>query len=197
MSNTNASSRGRDGVTATSPPSAGTHAAHSVVAETPTGAAVRYVAAILRIGLGWIFLWAFLDKLFGLGYATEKEASWLEGGSPTEGYLNFATKGPFADAFQSLAGYAVVDWLFMLGLAGVGIALMVGAGVRIAAVAGSMMLLMMWAAALWPENNPFLDDHLIYIGVLALIALLDAGRTLGIGGWWQSLPFVQRYSWLK
>ncbi|MEU4541590.1 hypothetical protein AB0G15_42860, partial [Streptosporangium sp. NPDC023825] len=29
-----------------------------------------YVWAIARIGLGWIFLWAFLDKTFGWGFAT-------------------------------------------------------------------------------------------------------------------------------
>lgn len=195
MSNTNASSRGRDGVTDPSAATVGTGPAHAAP-ETSSGRAARYVAGALRIALGWIFLWAFLDKLFGLGFATEREASWLEGGSPTEGYLSFATKGPFADTFQSLAGYAIVDWLFMLGLAGVGIALMVGAGVRLAAVAGSVMLLLMWLAALWPENNPFLDDHLIYIGVLALLALLNAGRTLGIGTWWESLPLVQRNRWL-
>ncbi|WP_127480749.1 DoxX family protein [Nocardioides pantholopis] len=192
MSNISASSRGRDGVTATT---AGTGTVPAAV-ETSSGRAARYVAGALRIGLGWIFLWAFLDKLFGLGFATEKEASWLEGASPTEGYLSFATKGPFADAFQSLAGYAIVDWLFMLGLAAVGIALVAGVGVRLAAVAGSVMLFLMWLAALWPENNPFLDDHLIYIGVLALLALTNAGRTLGLGTWWESLPLVQRNRWL-
>ena len=44
----------------------------------PTGTetdrkAIRYVLAALRLALGWIFLWAFLDKLFGLGLATKAE----------------------------------------------------------------------------------------------------------------------------
>ncbi|HLV72357.1 MAG TPA: hypothetical protein VKY91_06180, partial [Vulgatibacteraceae bacterium] len=35
--------------------------------ETP---AARYVWAAARLALGWIFAWAFVDKLFGLGFAT-------------------------------------------------------------------------------------------------------------------------------
>ncbi len=159
--------------------------------------AARYVGAGLRIALGWVFLWAFLDKLFGLGFATERGSSWLNGGSPTEGFLNFATKGPFADAFGALAGYAVVDWLFMVGLAGIGLALITGVGVRVAAVSGAVMMVLMWAAALWPENNPFMDDHLVYAGLLVMLALTDAGRTLGLGGLWAKVPFVQRHGWLK
>ena len=33
----------------------------------------KYVWGALRIGVGWIFLWGFLDKLFGLGFATARE----------------------------------------------------------------------------------------------------------------------------
>lgn len=168
-----------------------------VAPETRSARAARYVGAGLRLSLGWVFLWAFLDKLVGLGFATERDASWLNGGSPTEGFLSFGTKGPFADAFQSLAGYAVTDALFMAGLAGIGLALVTGVGVRIAAVTGSLMMVLMWAAALWPENNPFLDDHLVYAGVLVMLALTDAGRTLGLGRMWARLPIVQRHGWLK
>ena len=52
---------------------------------------------------------------------------------------------------------------------------------RIAAVAGGLLLVLMWTAVLPPENNPFMDDHLIYAGVLAVLALTDAGDTLGLG----------------
>jgi thiosulfate dehydrogenase (quinone) large subunit len=167
-----------------------------VAPETPGARAARYVGAVLRISLGWIFLWAFLDKLFGLGFATERDASWINGGSPTEGFLSFGTSGPFADAFQGLAGHTVVDVVFMVGLAGIGLALMLGIGVRIAAVSGALMMVLMWAAALWPANNPFMDDHLVYAGLLVMLALLDSGRTLGLGRLWSGLPLVQRHRWL-
>jgi thiosulfate dehydrogenase (quinone) large subunit len=39
-------------------------------------------AAALRISLGWLFLWAFLDKAFDLGHETAHEQAWIRGGSP-------------------------------------------------------------------------------------------------------------------
>jgi thiosulfate dehydrogenase [quinone] large subunit len=45
---------------------------------------------LARIGLGWTFLWAFADKLWGLGFSTLPEKSWLAGASPTTGFLKFA-----------------------------------------------------------------------------------------------------------
>ncbi|RRS01441.1 DoxX family membrane protein [Glycomyces terrestris] len=162
-----------------------------------TTTAVAYVWAGLRIALGWVFLWAFLDKTFGLGFATAKEAAWLEGGSPTEGFLTHGTKGPFAEFYQGMAGNAFADWLFMAGLLGIGLALILGIGMRIAAAAGALLLVLMWTAALWPENNPFMDDHLVYAGLLVGLALARAEDTLGLGKTWGELPIVKQNRWLK
>jgi len=162
-----------------------------------TRAAADYVWAGLRIALGWIFLWAFIDKTFGLGFATPAEGAWIDGGSPTAGYLGNATKGPFADFYQGMAGSAFADWLFMTGLLGIGIALVLGIGMRIAAVAGVLLLLFMWSAALPPENNPVMDDHLVYAGLLVGLAMVRAEDTLGLGKAWGATGLVQHYRWLK
>lgn len=121
--------------------------------------------------MGLIFLWAFVDKLFGLGFATPAERSWLNGGSPTFGFLTNATKGPFAEFFQSLAGIAIVDWLFMLGLLFVGLTLIINRYVTFGAIAGGIMMVLMWLAVFPPENNPLLDEHIVYALVLALLAV--------------------------
>lgn len=155
--------------------------------------ALRYVGALIRLSLGWIFLWAFLDKLFGLGHETASEAAWINGGQPTAGFLQGATSGPFAGFYQDLAGQAWVDWAFMIGLAGIGFALILGIGMRLAAVAGAVMLVLMWSAVLPPANNPFMDDHLIYALVLIALALGNAGNTLGLGSQWQRTRLVQRW----
>jgi thiosulfate dehydrogenase (quinone) large subunit len=157
----------------------------------------RYVWAVVRLALGWTFLWAFLDKTFGLGHSTAAENAWINGGSPTYGFLKFAAAGPFKDLYNGIAGAAWADWLFMAGLAGIGIALMLGIGMRIAAVAGGLLYVLMWTAVLPPANNPFLDDHLINAAVLAGLALVGAGDTLGLGRHWARLPLVQRMPWLK
>lgn len=162
-----------------------------------TAGGVRLLAAGLRLALGWTFLWAFLDKTFGLGHETAAADAWTEGGSPTEGFLSFATAGPFAEAYQGIAGDAWADWLFMIGLLGIGVALTLGVAMRIAVTGGALMLVLMWTAVLPPANNPFMDDHLIYAGLLLLLAALGAGRTLGLGTWWESLPIVRSNSWLR
>ena len=139
-----------------------------------------YAWSIVRIGLGYIFLWAFIDKLFGFGVATCKGLSvgckqaWLHGGSPTTGFLGHATTGPFANFYHHLAGHTWVDWAFMLGLLFIGIGLFFGTWVKSAAVAGMAMLALMWSALLWPVNTPGVDEHIIYMLVLFGLLVTDA-----------------------
>jgi hypothetical protein len=71
----------------------------------------EYAGAALRLALGWTFLWAFLDKAFGMGYSTSSESAWINGGSPTSGFLAYATSGPFSGFYQDLAGNSAVDAL--------------------------------------------------------------------------------------
>lgn len=170
---------------------------NAAVVETTREKAIRYTLGGLRIALGWVFLWAFLDKLFGLGHETETKAAWINGGKPTLGFLKFGAQGPFADFYHGIAGAGWANWLFMLGLLGIGVALITGVGVRVAAVAGALLLVMMWTVVLPPENNPFLDDHLVYAGLLAVLALTNAGDTLGLGRAWGETALVRRAGWLK
>ncbi|MFG1605187.1 hypothetical protein [Actinoplanes sp. NPDC049265] len=165
------------------------------------------VLAVLRISTGFVFLWAFLDKTFGWSYATPGERSWLNGGSPTKGFLSGVDVGPFQGTFHSIAGTWYADGLFMLGLLGVGLALVLGIGMRIAAGAGALMMALMWFAEFPPaqhnaageathSTNPITDYHFMY-GVAAIaLAVTYAGHTWGLGRWWAQLPFVQKHRWL-
>jgi thiosulfate dehydrogenase (quinone) large subunit len=85
----------------------------------------------------------------------------------------------------------------MLGLLGIGLALILGVGMRIAAVSGAALLLMMWSAVLPPANNLFMDDHIIYALVLGLLALTGAGRAFGLGKAWERIPIVRDHGFLK
>jgi thiosulfate dehydrogenase [quinone] large subunit len=159
--------------------------------------AVRYLLAAIRLALGWIFLWAFLDKAFGLGHDTTTAKSWLNGGSPTKGFLGSAAKGPFTGFYHSIAGTGPADVLFMTALLAIGVALVLGVGIRLAAAAGALLTVMMWTVVLPPASNPFMDDHLVYAAVLVVLALLGAGNTLGFGRLWASTPLVRRAAWLR
>jgi len=172
----------------------------TVVTESPverSRTVDRYLLAALRLAFAWEFLWAFGDKLFGWGFATPSERSWLNGGSPTKGFLENSATGPFESFYKSIAGEPWVDWLFMLGLAGIGLALLLGIGMRIAAASGALLLVMMWSVVLPPVNNPFLDEHLIEALMLILLARFAAGDTLGLGKWWASTELVRRFPILR
>lgn len=180
----------------------------SVTTDFTHSSAFRWFAGLTRIALGWVFLWAFLDKLLALGFSTGRDAktgvvdafgpkAWINEGSPTEGFLKFGTKGPLAEFYQSFAGATWANWLFMIGLLGIGVALMAGVATRIASISGALMLVLMWSATLLPENNPIIDDHIVYALVLGLLVTVSAGRYLGLGTWWESLKIVQRYPILK
>ncbi|PXY22319.1 DoxX family membrane protein [Prauserella muralis] len=176
---------------------------HGAVMTTTAGKLI----AVLRIATGLVFLWAFLDKTFGWGYATASEAAWINGGSPTEGFLSRVEVGPFAETLRSWAGAGWADWLFMLGLLGIGIAVTLGVGLRLSAVAGTAMMLLMWAAE-WPldrfteagepsmSTNPILDYHILYALVLIVLAAVYAGNTWGFGRQWAHLPMVNQNRWL-
>ncbi|MET4660847.1 hypothetical protein ABID80_004575 [Streptomyces sp. PvP037] len=69
-------------------------------------AAHTYVFAGLRLLTGFVFLRAFLDKAFGLGYATRGGSAWTDGGSPTEGFLGSVAVGPMESTFHDWAGAA-------------------------------------------------------------------------------------------
>jgi thiosulfate dehydrogenase [quinone] large subunit len=78
---------------------------------------------------------------------------------------------------------------------------------RLAAVAGAVMMAFMWIAE-WPparhlsdgspsmSPNPFADYHLVYAVVLIALAAVGAGAVWGLGRVWARLPFVSRNRWL-
>lgn len=157
----------------------------AVSASTDTHTLRAYSFASLRLLTGFVFLWAFLDKTFGFGYATPSGKGWIDGGSPTKGFLSGVAAGPMESTFHSWAGDTWADWLFMAGLLGIGLALIGGIALRLAAVAGTAMMALMWVAE-WPpakhlsdgtasmSTNPFADYHLVYAVVLIALALAAA-----------------------
>jgi thiosulfate dehydrogenase [quinone] large subunit len=161
----------------------------------------------LRLAIGFEFLWAFLDKTFGLGYATSSKQAWIHGGSPTKGFLSGANVGPFQGFFRYLATVPGMDWLFMAGLLGVGVALILGVAIRPAAFSGALILLLMYAAVWVPaktaggqpsgSTNPIVDEHIVAIFGLIVLAALATWCAGYLGRKWASVPVVAAHSWLR
>ncbi|SFE45337.1 thiosulfate dehydrogenase [quinone] large subunit [Actinacidiphila alni] len=181
---------------------------HDATTATTTAGAAAKSLAVLRIATGFIFLWAFLDKTFGWHYATASGKGWTDGGSPTKGFLSGVSAGPLQTFFHDIAGKGWTDWLFMLALLGIGVALMSGIALRLTAAAGTILMAMMWAAE-WPpaqhlttgepsmSSNPFMDYHLLYALAMIAFALTAAGTTWGLGRLWNRIPLVAHNPWLK
>jgi thiosulfate dehydrogenase [quinone] large subunit len=164
-------------------------------------------AAILRIGIGLIYLWAFFSQGFGIGYsnqpATVKEGApasyawhfsydasngWISSGfkhSPSTGYVA-STDGPLAFIPQNLpTGLEDFFWMFAIG--GLGIALTLGICSRIAGWGGLALNLLIWFSAFPPSNNPFFDaEHFMFAFIIFLLMWLKASNYWGVGRWWRS-----------
>ncbi|WP_420640170.1 hypothetical protein [Candidatus Poriferisocius sp.] len=165
---------------------------------------------LLRILLGWSFLWAFLDKMFGLGFSTCRasdssaidfgcDAAMINGGAPTYGFLEFGTAGSHTGFLFDWMAPAAPDAInaadvgFMAALLLGGLALMLGIGTRTAAIGGTLLLLFMFLAGdVWPEHNPVKDSHIVeIIALLAIAAVRPAG--LSLQGWaTKKLPVLGR-----
>jgi thiosulfate dehydrogenase [quinone] large subunit len=181
----------------------------ATIPATPSPHPAGAVALIaLRLSLGFLFFWAFIDKTFGLGYATAHAHAWIRGGSPTTGFLSGANVGPLQSFFRALAKLQPgMDWLFMLALLGVGVAFLLGVALRPAAASGALLVLMMWFAV-WPpattaggqptsSTNPVIDEHILEALALIVVATY-AGKTTGyLGRKWEELSLVKRLPWLR
>lgn len=178
-------------------------AARAVVTQESivTSPLARKVLAVARIVIGFFFLWPFLDKTFGLGFGTPAERAWINGGTPAQGYLNNLDPAqPLAGFFQSVFANPVGDFIFMIGLLGIGVAMIVGAGIRIAAIGGALLMAFMYVVALpWIAGgtNPVLDSHWVEALLLLIAAVTLAGDTWGLGKWWANQSIVRKNPWLR
>ena len=167
---------------------------------------------VLRLLLGWSFVWAFIDKMFGFGFSTCRaadssaidffcDAAMIRGGSPTYGVLEFGTQGSHTGGLFSWMAPSGPDAInfadvgFMLALLAGGVALMLGLGTRIAAIGGAALMMFMFLALdVWPETNPVNSSHTIEMVAFLGIATVGPGR-FALQSWWdRTFPSMR---WLR
>jgi thiosulfate dehydrogenase [quinone] large subunit len=176
-------------------------------------------AALLRIGLGLMYLWAFIAQGFGVGYTNvrpsdqpppadsaapapveyrwtfsyDADKGWISSGfqhSPTEAYIDKNAHGPVGALLKNLpTGLTDFGWMFALG--GLGIALTFGLFSRIAGWGGLILNLMIWFAAFPPSSNPLIDgEHMAFALSILLLMWIQASNYWGLGRWWRArVPF--------
>lgn len=160
-----------------------------------------FFIGVFRLVFGWIWIWAFLDKLFGLGFATASDRAWINGGSPTIGYLSFGVnpESPFASFFtETLVQFEfILNFMFMGMLLFVGVTMLTGVLVRLGSVAGLIFSFSVYLATIPLANNPIVDVHVLYMLTFVMFIFTDAGRFLGLGDRFSSLDIVKRFPILK
>jgi thiosulfate dehydrogenase [quinone] large subunit len=143
--------------------------------------------AMLRFTMGWIFAYSGFDKLIR--------------GFSASGYLANATQGPLTGWFHSLAANStavnVIDPLVVWGQILIGLSLVFGVFTRWGLFWGAVMVFMFYLSAFPPANNPFMDEHLVYILLFAILGALGAGRILGLDYFIERLPLVKRVPGVK
>jgi thiosulfate dehydrogenase (quinone) large subunit len=166
-------------------------------------------AAILRLGIGFVYLWAFLVQGLGVTYSNQvvnqsapsptevqydwhigydADSGWISSGfshSPTAGYIDNNTHGPLAPIEQNLPD-GLVDFMWIFAIGGLGIALMLGICSRIAGWGGLLLNVMIWFSVFPPSTNPVIDaEHFMFAFVIFLLMWLHASNYWGIGRWWR------------
>jgi len=101
-----------------------------------------------------------------------------------------------AEFYQGLAGNVFVDWLFMLGLLGIGFSFVFGIGMRFMGWIGALLMFMMWSAVQPLKNNPLIDDHIIYALLLIGLGRSNIGDGFSFRTSWRNTAFVQKHPWL-
>jgi thiosulfate dehydrogenase [quinone] large subunit len=125
----------------------------------------------LRLSIGIVFLNAGISKL-------------TEGGFDATGYLmGTAGRSPLAELFT---GMATTPWLMDLinvlvpyGQVAIGLGLIVGGLLRLAAFFGAFMMAMFYFAN-WDMAHGFMNSDLVYLIVFLAVAAFGAGRILGV-----------------
>ncbi len=127
---------------------------------------------LLRIALGWMFFWSGITKVLDPAWSA---AGYLQGAKTLTGFYQWlATPAllPFTNFFN--------EW----GLTLLGLALILGVFLRLGAILGAGLMFLYYLPILqfpYPDPHSFLiDQHIIYIAALFVLASCRASRAWGV-----------------
>ena len=155
----------------------------------------------LRLVMAWVILQAGLDKLAEGGWANT--GAW----SATDFLIHGVPDGnPLQDVFLVFAEYLwLLDPIVMWSQILIGLALLFGAFVRLAALGGAIQMLLFWMAA-WQggvlagfpvEHGFFVNSELVYALLLFGLGAWGAGRIRGLDARLERASVVESNPWLR
>jgi len=152
----------------------------------------KIILAVLRFSLGWLMLYAGLEKIF--------DPMWS-----AAGYLNNAKT--FTALFQWFARpdiLPVINFINEWGLAFLGVSLILGLFVRLSSILGAALMMLYYFPVLqfpYVSSHSFIvDEHIIYASILVFFAVVQAGKHYSLYSWCSNLPICSKFpklrSWL-
>jgi thiosulfate dehydrogenase (quinone) large subunit len=144
---------------------------------------------VLRMIMGWFFFYAGITKV-------------LDAGWTSVGYVKGAKS--FVDLYQwflSPQVLPVVDFMVKWGLTMLGVSLLLGLFVRASSYLGMALMFLLYLPVL---NFPLVgaraylvDEHIIYMAGLLILASFKAGHVWGLEKWCSNLPICSKYPKLR
>jgi thiosulfate dehydrogenase (quinone) large subunit len=154
---------------------------------------------VLRIAIGWVFLFAGLEKFLALGGAPFSAAGFLQhatagtwpGVTLAQGeYLN--PTHPFWASLGANAGaIGVINVLVVFGELAIGTALILGLFTRFAAAMGTLMMTFFFVAS-WDFANGIVNSDAIYAILLVSVGIMGAGKVFGLDALLEKTEFVKK-----
>jgi thiosulfate dehydrogenase [quinone] large subunit len=146
--------------------------------------------AVLRVGVGIIFLWAGLEKVIGaggewsaagfLGFGTGGSLGWpFVTGEIAEGTIFNPTQSFWAGMADNDTAMTVINLLVPWGQVGIGVSLILGLLTRFGAVMGTLMMLFFFVAA-WDFEFGIVNQHLTYALVTFFLGYIGSGNFYGL-----------------
>lgn len=126
-----------------------------------------FMTLLLRVSLGWLFLYAGYSKLI------------VTGGFSAKQFL-LSLHGPFSSLYLPLAGNPLVDTLVVTGELAIGFCLIFGILVRFASFWGVVMLVLFYLAGYPPEHSFIVNEQFMYILVFAYLFVSKSGLVYGL-----------------
>ena len=149
----------------------------------------KFSLFLLRVSLGWLMFYAGITKVLNPDWSAA-------------GYLQGAKTFPaFYQWLASPALLPLVNFINEWGLTLLGISLILGIGVRWSGILGAVLMLLYYFPILdfpYPNAHAYIvDEHIIYVAALLLLAATRAGRVWGLEKWCAGLPVCAKFPKLR
>ncbi len=125
----------------------------------------------LRVAMGWLFFYAGYVQLIAEKWSAE---NYIKGAKNFQGMYFWLLRPEILPIINQ-----VNKWALIL----LGVSLIVGAFVRLSASLGVVLMLLYYFVLSFPQQSAHglvVDEHIIYIGVLVVLAAFRAGRFMGM-----------------